>query len=106
MWQLRDDSLAELVTGVAVGKREGDMGVQALQLPRIARAADAEVERRAHVGAGAGGRELAADGALLLRRVLQAMGELGIVGDPSLQRSTPPAASTRETAATRCGHVR
>ena len=82
MWQLRDDSLAELVTGVAVGKRQGDVGVQALQLPRIARAADAEVERRAHVGAGAGGRELAADGALLLRRVLQAMGELGIVGDP------------------------
>ena len=83
------------------------MGVQALEASRCAaRAADAEVERCAAVTAGLAGGELAADGALLLVGRGAARRELRVVrARRRVQRSTPPAASSREIAATRWRQV-
>ena len=94
-------ALAELVA--RPGEREGDVGVQALQAPVAAGAADAEVERRVVPVA----CQLAADAPLLLVRAREALGQHRRRSRAaSVQRSTPPAASSRETAATRCGQVR
>ena len=78
--QLRDDPLLELVSGI--GQREGDMRVQALQPAWVARASDPKLERRAAVTVGAAGGELAADCTLLLRPILEAAGQVGVLLNP------------------------
>jgi hypothetical protein len=73
---LREDPLAELVAGAR--ECEGSVRVQALELLRVARAADAEVERRSVVGAALAARELRASLSLLGRRPDKALRERGV----------------------------
>ena len=101
---LREDALAELVAGTR--EREGDVRMEALEAPTPARAADAVVERGAAVVAGRVTGELPPQPPLLVVAGGEARGERGLVRVAALQRSTPPAASSRDTAATRCRHVR
>ena len=104
LFQLCDDSLAEDVSRPR--ERERHVGVEALQPERARGTPDAELERRAVVAAGAPGREHATDLALLIARSLDARPECRIGGCQGTPALTPPAASSRETAATACGHVR
>src|SRR5262245_6321399 len=77
MWQFRDDSFAELVPGI--GEAEGDVGVEALEPERVARAADPERERSAAVRAGSSGGKLLPERALPLCRLLHALPDAGVV---------------------------
>ena len=101
--ELGDDPLAELVARAR--ERERRVRVQALERARAAGAADAELERRAAVAA----RLAAASARRIARCSSSARARLAASAGSSaaarVQRSTPPAASSREIAATRWRHV-
>ena len=95
---LVEHRLAEPVAGA--GEREGDVGVEALQRLGL-REPPMPESSEAPPSARLARRELATDARLLRGRALEVVAKLGVVRDGALQRSTPPAASSRETAATR-----
>ena len=70
-----------------------------------ARAADPELERRPAVRAARVTGEVAPDAALLVGRAGERLAQVRIRLRRALHRSTPPTASSRAIAATRCGHV-
>jgi hypothetical protein len=79
--------------------------VQALELLGVARASDPELERCSAVAAGSAPGKLGANAALLLRGADEAGCQFGLLLRPFDQRSTPPAASSLEIAATRWRQV-
>ena len=102
---LREDPLAELVAGT--GEGEGDVRMEALEAAAAPRAADAVLERRAAVAAGRRRRRAASRSSRCASSpAARLAASAGSVRVAALQRSTPPAASSRDTAATRCRQVR
>ena len=83
------------------GQRERGVRVEALELGGVARAADSRVERRTVIGSRASRCKPVPDAPLLGRRPGQIGDSAGLAATAALQRSTPPAASRRETAAVR-----
>ena len=101
---LGEDALAEHVSGSR--EREGDVRVQALQLLGRLRAADPESS-----DAPPSDPRSAPASSRRTRRCSSVARASDSASSSSsatarLQRSTPPAASIRAIAATRCGHVR
>ena len=97
--RLRDLGENELSDAVArLRERERDVGVEALELRRVARAADPRVERRAVIGSRAAAGELAPDAAAAERS--RQRGRRSDRGSPRRRRSSarrlrPPRAGRR-----------
>ena len=102
---LRKDRLTDAIAGLR--ERVRDVGMETLELRGVPRAADTGVERRAVIGA-LGSSPQANDGSVAVARwlVRDRRVSSGSAATAALHRSTPPAASRRETAAITCLQVR